>query len=289
MSISKTPSVNQASQGGMVYAKNTVTKEVERIAVVSGMQIGLPVAPKDLQLFGGISYSIKLIKIVSGESYNMDNNTSYLMVDISGGSGNVTIYLPPTPRTGQSIYIKDYSGNCDVVGLVVTAGETSQRIEGSYTRTINTRRGYLGLIWNGNDWSVVAEPPKISMNFGCSTTRTGANTDYLNPGGVSISAGTSDTRRQPSPTSGTIRNISVVHNVAGTTSAGTAELTYTVLINGTASSVSVAADVTSTSTVSNTTNRAVVAAGDLVSVEVDIPANVNNAPDRIVVTFEIVS
>lgn len=289
MPISKTPSVNQATQGGMVYAKNTVTNDVERIAVVCGMQIGLPIAPKDFQLFGGISYSTKIVKIAAGASHIMDNNTSYLMVDPTGGSGNATIYLPPSPRTGQAIYIKDYSGNCGVVGMVVTAGESSQRIEGSYARTINTRRGFLGLIWNGSDWSVVAEPPKISMIFGCSTTRVGANTDYLNPGGVSLSAGTSDARRQPTPAAGTIRNLRVVHNVAGTTSAGTANLTYTVLVNGTASSVSAAVDVTSTSVGSDTTNRVVVAAGDLVSVEVDIPANVNNAPDRIVATFEVVS
>jgi len=283
------PSANESAQNGMVYAKNIVTNTIERIAIVSGLQVGLPDAPRDLQVIGSTSFSTKFIVLPENKEHFIDTNTSYLMVDAEGSTGNVDVYLPSTPRQGQTISIKDASGNAALVSITVKAGTKNQTIDGSYSQLINTRHGFISLIWNGSEWSILSSPSKGIMLFGSSTTRTAGNTDYLNPGGVSISAGTTDTRRQPAPTSGTIRNLCVVHNVAGTTSSGTANLTYTVLVNGTASSVSVDVDVTSTNVVSDTSNRVVVATGDLISIEVVIPANVNNAPDRISATFEIVS
>lgn len=285
------PSINESTQNGMVYAKNVVTNKVERIAVVSGLQVGLPAAPNDLQIFGSTSFSIKVVKLLENNEHFMDMNTSYLMVDPNGSTGNVIVYLPPTPRQGQIVSVKDYSGNAAVVSITVNAGDRTQTIEGSYSQTINTKYGFINLIWNGAEWSILSTSSKGIMLFGCSSVRSGGSghTDYLNPGGVSINAGTTDERRQPTPTGGTIRNLRVLHNVAGATSSGSANLTYTVLVNGTATAITVDIDVTSTDVVSNTSSREVVSAGDKISIQVDIPANVNNSPGEIVATFEVVS
>lgn len=285
------PSINESTQNGMVYAKNVVTNKVERIAVVSGLQVGLPASPNDLQIFGSTSFSTKVVKLLENNEHFMDMNTSYLMVDPNGSTGNVIVYLPPTPRQGQIVSVKDYSGNAAVVSITVNAGAQTQTVEGSYSQTINTKYGFINLIWNGTEWSILSTSSKGIMLFGCSSVRSGggAHTDFLNPGGISSSAGTSDNRRQPTPTGGTIRNLRVMHNVAGGTSSGSANLTYTVLVNGTATAITVDIDVTSTDVVSNTSSREVVSAGDKISIQVDIPANVNNSPDEIVATFEVVS
>lgn len=284
----KTPSINQSEQNGMVYAKNVLTNKIERIAIVTGLQVGLPSLPQDLQVFGATSFSSKLVKLLENNEYQMDMETSYLFVEPSGSSNSVVVYLPKGPRLGQVVYIKDASGNAASVAIVVNAGEKNQTIDGSYSQTINSKLGFINLIWNGNEWSILSSPSKGIMMFGCSTLRAGTNTDYLNPGGVSLSASTSDNRKAPCPSNGTIRNLNIIHNSIGTVSAP-ADITYTILVNGIATSIIVNASATSTSTTSNIVNRAVVVAGDQISIKADIPANVTNAPDRISATFEIVS
>ena len=150
------PSANESAQNGMVYAKNVTTNRIERIAVVSGFQIGLPNAPSDLQVIGSTSFSTKLISLLENNEHYIDANTSYLMVDPKGLTGNVIVYLPPTPRQGQTISIKDSSGNAALVSITVNAGDVKQTIDGSYSQLINTKNGFINLIWNGSEWSVLS-------------------------------------------------------------------------------------------------------------------------------------
>lgn len=281
-------SYKKAFESGVVSLKNNLNGNLERIAFTTGVQVGIREIPADLQLLGGLSFSTTVLDLLPNETKKLEKNHTIFLIKSEATSGQFTLILPDSPRNGHRILIKDHLGIASSVSISVDPAPKQKIENSSSSYVINTAYGFVDLVWYETNWSVVSSPSKSIVMFGCSSTNVGASTDYLNPGGVGAASTTSQIYL-PCPSTGTIRNLSIKQNTAGTTSAGTANLTYTVLVNGTATGISKDVDVTSTSVVTESDNRTKVVVGDEISIRVSIPANVNLGPANVVATMEIVS
>lgn len=116
-------------------------------------------------------------------------------------------------------------------------------------------------------------------NGGVTTTTT---TRFLTPGFAPSNAQTTAIQYRV-PFAGTLRNLRVRQNAAGT---GTNLIVYTIRINGAASAitVSIAANATDGSDLANV---ATVAAGDLIDVQVTKAVALGGTPNDIIATLEI--
>jgi len=87
------------------------------------------------------------------------------------------------------------------------------------------------------------------------------------------------------PYSGVLKNLRVRHNSAGS---GSATITYTVLVNGSGSSLVVAMSNTAQDG-SDLVNSANVSAGDLIAIRVNKSSSISSSPDNIVASLEVAS
>jgi hypothetical protein len=121
------------------------------------------------------------------------------------------------------------------------------------------------------------------MFWGDDNAGTTTTTRYLSPGFAEQgTAGTTDIYRIRTPRAGVFKNLYVMHNAV---SSSTNTHTYTLLVNGVASAltVTVAGNV---STGQDTTNTVSVVAGDQISIRITKSGNVNPAVNQIVVSAE---
>ena len=288
MSAARRSTKQNSEESGIVFSRNTITNVIDRIAFTSGVQIGLPGSPRDLQVIGSISYNSSIIKAQAGSKFDLDKTATYFLIEPTGSLGFVTASLPTSPRQGQTIVVKDYLGKSQNVGIVVQSAEPTHTIEGASSKTINTKYGSLMLSWSGSEWfEPLSSTSRSIVIFGATSTAISA-TRYLRPG-APYGTGTTSAINLPSPTRGTIRNLTVLQNTAGTSGGTDDQLDYTVIVNGASTSINVSVDCASTDVASDTTHTAFVEIGDKISIEVISGADVASSPNSIVVTIEIVS
>jgi hypothetical protein len=148
--------VTYGDMGGsvFVYAKNDITKKIEKVAVPAGLQVGLQSSPAELLVTGRISLNSIDVSLATGQTYTIPDNTTVVNVSLSGSPGSVTVTLPYFPRLGQVLIIKDYSGNAGTINIAVV-GTAAQLIDGSLSNVISSDSGSLYLIWQGNGWIIV--------------------------------------------------------------------------------------------------------------------------------------
>lgn len=145
--------LGKALESFFVYLKNIDTNTIQKLATSSGLQIGLSNNPAELQVTGRISLSLINISLTAGQNYNLSNDVTFVNISPTG-TGAVSITLPDSPRQGQILFIKDYSGNAGTTNIVVNSGSQSQLIDGSLTKNIFYNYGSLILSWQGNSWTI---------------------------------------------------------------------------------------------------------------------------------------
>lgn len=288
MSGDKRATRGNAEESGIIFSRNKITNTIDRIAFTCGVQVGLPGSPRDLQLIGSISYNSTAIRAQTGSKFELDKTSTYFLIEPVGSPGTVTAKLTSSPRIGQTIVVKDYKGKSQDINIIVESSNPDHTIEGDVSRTINSKYGSLMLSWNGSEWfEPLSSTSRSILTFGATSTAVAA-TRYLRPGSP-YATGTSSAINLPSPTRGTIRNLVVLQNTAGTSGGSDDQLDYTVTVNGASTSISVSVDCASTDVASDTTHTAFVEIGDKISIEVVSGADVASSPNSIVATIEIVS
>lgn len=145
---------NSATENGLVTVRNTLTKQVEKIAFATSVQVGLSSYPTELQILGRLSLASKDIKINDNEQYLAKNDSTIYNVDTSKNSSGVTLILPDSPRLGQILVVKDSSGTSSSFPISIT-GNSNHTIDGQTSKIINTAYGSMIFIWQGNQWSVL--------------------------------------------------------------------------------------------------------------------------------------
>lgn len=123
---------------------------------------------------------------------------------------------------------------------------------------------------------------KAILTWGDDNITTTTTTRYLTPGFDDGTAETSETAYRV-PSAGTAQNLRVRARVAGS---GAATLTYTLIVNGSPSSLSVAMSNT-TQDGSDLVNTVSLSAGDLISMRITKSASLSSAPDDIVASLEV--
>lgn len=74
------------------------------------------------------------------------------ILNVNKASGAATgVTLPPTPKTGRTIFIKDAKGDAATNNITITPA--SGNVDGAASMTINTNYGSILLQYNGSEWS----------------------------------------------------------------------------------------------------------------------------------------
>lgn len=74
------------------------------------------------------------------------------ILNVNKASGAATaVTLPPTPKTGRTIFIKDAKGDAATNAITITPA--SGNIDGAASMTISTNYGSILLQYNGSEWS----------------------------------------------------------------------------------------------------------------------------------------
>lgn len=145
---------NTATENGLVTVRNTLTKQVEKIAFATSIQIGLNSYPTELQVIGRVSLNPIDIK-VSKSSYDLENNAVVYNIDTSEANvSSVTLNLSGTPRLGQLVSIKDIAGRAATIPIVVKGYQQNHLIDGQLSRTLETNYESLTLLWQGSMWTI---------------------------------------------------------------------------------------------------------------------------------------
>jgi hypothetical protein len=121
------------------------------------------------------------------------------------------------------------------------------------------------------------------LSWGTDTINTTTTTRFLAPGYIAA-AGTTDVYRIRAPRAGTLRNLHIMQN---TVSSSTTNITYTVLVNGVSSALTItmAANVT---TAADTADTVVIAKGDQITLQVTKAGTLASAVQQVVVSVEFV-
>lgn len=135
--------------------------------------------------------------------------------------------------------------------------------------------------WQQIGSSMADVGPSI-LTWGDDSITTTTTTRYLTPGFDDGTAETTETAYRM-PAAGTAQNLRVRARVAGT---GAATLTYTLMVNGSPSSLSVAMSNTAQDG-SDLVNTVSLSAGDLISIRVTKSASLSSDPDDIVASLEV--
>jgi hypothetical protein len=195
--------VGNAQESILVYVKNYNTNVIEKIATSTGLQVGLNNSPAELQVTGRTSLSAINVSLSAGQNYDISNNVTFVNISPTA-SGTVSVTLPSSPRQGQILFIKDYSGNASTTNIVVKSGNQSQLIDGSLTKTIFYNYGSLVLAWQGDNWIVNSTSESNANNLYTVTSYTGADTISLltDIAALDSTSGGFTLSLNPSPSSG---------------------------------------------------------------------------------------
>lgn len=141
------------------------------------------------------------------------------------------------------------------------------------------RRNTANTAWESQSFTVNNFP---LLQFGVSGLANNTTTRYMVPG---FFDGNAPTTRISLPVTraGTLRNLYVRHNTVG---AGAQIITYTVLVNGSATSIAASMAPTGTQA-SNVVNSASVVAGDVVDIQVTKSATLGSSPNNVIASLEL--
>lgn len=126
-----------------------------------------------------------------------------------------------------------------------------------------------------------AAASKAILTWGDDSIATSMTTRYLTPGFDDGQAETTETAFRI-PFACTLKNLRIRARVAGS---GAATLTYTLVVNGTPSSLTVSMSNTSQDG-SDLVNTVAVSAGDLISIRVTKSASLSSSPDDVMASLE---
>lgn len=87
---------------------------------------------------------------VTDSTYTTDESNNFLACNSAGA---IAITLMASPATGQVYTIKDISGAASSNHITITPD--SGTIDGASNYVINTNYGYVILIYNGTNWSII--------------------------------------------------------------------------------------------------------------------------------------
>lgn len=225
--------------------------------------------------------------VVTGPTYAAGLDDRYIFV-CRDPAGATTITLPPaaTSQTGF-VQVIDATGDAATNNITIApaAGDT---VAGGASLVINTNNGVADLrsdcISNWFDISTAAPAPTAAgaaLLWGASTVSFTTTTRYLYPFFDNGLAQTVAIRYRV-PRAGTIRNLRVRHTTPGGN--GNA-IVYTLRVNGVASGLTTSLASTGTDA-SDLVTSVVVAAGDLVDIEITKVAGIAGSPNDVVATAE---
>lgn len=148
-----------ASQSPFVYVVDKNNGRISKVAFPSDVQVGMPGAPKDVEIIGGLSLAGHL-ELSSAEllatsaTYSLNNNTTLLAVKYGStpSSGRYRINLPDNPKDGQIHIIKDAGPTAATYPIDVYTTSTSVTIDGAAYTSLTTDYASLTLIWRQGQW-----------------------------------------------------------------------------------------------------------------------------------------
>lgn len=145
--------------------KDKVTNDTEAVVSPSNFQVGLTKSPSDTTLRG--RFSINVATYIANEKNNwtvrLDESTTLASIEVPEDDVDkaftndkfVTVYLPPRPRTGQLVTVKDFSGVAGKVRIRVYDAAFNL-IDGESYRTIFYYYDSLQFFWEGTRWICLA-------------------------------------------------------------------------------------------------------------------------------------
>jgi len=148
-----------ASQSPFVYVVDKNNGRISKVAFPSDVQVGMPGAPKDVEIIGGLTLAGHL-ELSSAEllatsaTYSLNNNTTVLTVKYGStpASGRYRINLPDNPKDGQIHIIKDAGPTAASYPIDVYTTSTSVTIDGAAYTSLTTDYASLTLIWRQGHW-----------------------------------------------------------------------------------------------------------------------------------------
>jgi Concanavalin A-like lectin/glucanases superfamily len=155
--MTKHLTTSKVNETGFLFAKNKITNQVETIAMTPNVQIGLSNSPAGLNLMGDLSLGYSEKTLLAGETHRVPSNVSVVNVKTTSGSGTLYVVLPPTPREGQIIFVKDGSGTASSVPVIISGASSAHLIDGSSTKSLSTDNESLQFVWNGSTWMTFGE------------------------------------------------------------------------------------------------------------------------------------
>ena len=142
-----------------VVAKNTLNDNVELIAATAHFQVGTLESPSDTTLLGRTSLSAKALTNpsptrASGGTIKLDSNVVIALIKTPTRIP-VTVYLPPDPRNGQVVWVKDRDGTASGSTYITIMSEKFL-IDGTSSVIIDTPYGSKCLCWCDDMWSIIS-------------------------------------------------------------------------------------------------------------------------------------
>lgn len=147
----------EAENSSFVYTKDTRTGEIKRIAFPQDVQVGLSNSPRELMLTGRFSLSAVNYRVAPGATLSLKDDVVYASIEPTTISvlGSLNVTLPPKPREGQLVIIKDGSGTAETHSIVVKAPAGIQ-IDSESVQEITSAFGAISVVWNGSAWTGIS-------------------------------------------------------------------------------------------------------------------------------------
>lgn len=169
---------DEAERSLFVFAKDTNTGKISRVAIPSNVQIGLKDNPSELSLLGRFSISTAdyTISDATNSVINVDNNETVVCIsrNVVPSSGRITVNLPKTPRNGQLVFVKDMTGTASVTPIDVYPGQ-GFTIDSDPYKTLTGDNGSLAVIWFVDRWRLLV----AGIGPGGGGGGSGTNASYL--------------------------------------------------------------------------------------------------------------
>jgi len=184
-----------------VFVKDTNTGEVRRVAVPSDFQVGVTGKPGETQLTGrlalnNVQYTLSAPYVIGSTAvvHAQFHDTIISLRKQTGitGLGNVgaKVYLPPSPREGQVVFVKDVDGYVDdrYIDIYDPSGALIDNSD-DYAR-ITMNQGSIGFYWSGGYWRTLTslvDTSGFAPNWPTYVTATDQSTPL--PGSRRLAAG----------------------------------------------------------------------------------------------------
>jgi hypothetical protein len=279
--------VYYASNGYRVYgaaSDSDATTLLQSAALHFGAGGATPV---DVSLSRGAA---DVLALATGDTFNIVSGA--LTIGTIGGT-EVSLSRGAADRldlaSGDSLNL--VAGNLMYAGANIISGGSlsSDTVHGSrggggqHALVTTSVDGFMSAADKTKLDGVVAGANPAVLTWGNTGIGTSTTTRYLTPGFERATANTAATPLIV-PATGVIRNLTVVHVAAGT---GAATITYTVMKNGVATTLTLGISNTSATFVQDVTHSFSVAAGDQISLRVTKSAGTTTSPANVTASFEL--